>query len=93
LSENGGRWIAAPEKFLFPVRVLAKVFRGKYTGTVTFAFRASLKFDLSSSPGFSGRSTDFHRLNRSPHVLQDQIPSRKPNSRAGLQPPIALQST
>ena len=30
LSENNERWIDAPQKFLFPVRALAKVFRGKY---------------------------------------------------------------
>lgn len=38
LSENDGRWISAPEKFLFPVRALAKVFRGKYTGFLLKAF-------------------------------------------------------
>lgn len=38
LSENGGRWISAPENFLFPVRALAKVFRGKYTGFLLQAF-------------------------------------------------------
>jgi len=38
LSENDGRWISAPEKFLFPVRALAKVFRGKYTGFLLQAF-------------------------------------------------------
>lgn len=40
LSENDGRWISAPEKFLFPVRALAKVFRGKYTGFLLQAFAA-----------------------------------------------------
>ena len=30
LSENGARWIDAPKNFLFPVRALAEVFRGKY---------------------------------------------------------------
>ncbi|MDO8805644.1 MAG: transposase, partial [Elusimicrobiota bacterium] len=30
LSENNDRWIDAPENFLFPVRALSKVFRGKY---------------------------------------------------------------
>ncbi|MDP2866364.1 MAG: IS91 family transposase [Elusimicrobiota bacterium] len=30
LSENNDRWINAPKNFLFPVRALALVFRGKY---------------------------------------------------------------
>ena len=30
LSENNDRWIDAPKNFLFPVRALSQVFRGKY---------------------------------------------------------------
>ncbi|MGH7311655.1 MAG: IS91 family transposase [Candidatus Rokuibacteriota bacterium] len=30
LTQDGARWIAAPPGFLFPVRALARVFRGKY---------------------------------------------------------------
>lgn len=30
LSENGDRWISAPKNFLFPVKALSAVFRGKY---------------------------------------------------------------
>lgn len=60
LSESGGRWISAPEKFLFPVRALAKVFRGKYTGFLLQAFAgAELVFpgqaaQFQTQTGFSG---------------------------------------
>ncbi|MBU2483257.1 MAG: transposase, partial [Proteobacteria bacterium] len=38
LSEDGGRWIDAPKNFLFPVRALAGVFRGKYLDFLLQAF-------------------------------------------------------
>jgi len=38
LSRDGARWIAAPPGFLFPVRALATVFRGKYLAALHRAF-------------------------------------------------------
>lgn len=38
LSENNTRWIDAPQKFLFPVRALSTVFRGKYLDFLLRAF-------------------------------------------------------
>jgi hypothetical protein len=38
LALDGARWIAAPPGFLFPVRALAQVFRGKYLGALQRAF-------------------------------------------------------
>ena len=38
LSPDGLRWIAAPPGFLFPVRALAHVFRGKYLAALQRAF-------------------------------------------------------
>ena len=38
LSQDGTRWIPAPPGFLFPVRALAKVFRGKYLEALQRAF-------------------------------------------------------
>jgi len=67
LSENGGRWISAPEKFLFPVRALAKVFRGKYTGFLLQAFAgAELVFpgqagQFQTQIGFSGLIDQIHQ--------------------------------
>jgi len=41
LSPDGTRWIAAPPGFLFPVRALAQVFRGKYLAALQRAFTTS----------------------------------------------------
>jgi len=38
LSADGTRWLAAPPGFLFPVRALAQVFRGKYLHALQAAF-------------------------------------------------------
>jgi hypothetical protein len=38
LTQAGARWIAAPPGFLFPVRALARVFRGKYLQALYRAF-------------------------------------------------------
>ena len=38
LTQDGARWIAAPPGFLFPVRALARVFRGKYLQALYRAF-------------------------------------------------------
>jgi hypothetical protein len=38
LAPDGARWIAAKPGFLFPVRALAKVFRGKYLAALDEAF-------------------------------------------------------
>jgi hypothetical protein len=40
LSRDGARWIAAPPGFLFPVRALGQVFRGKYLAGLRRAFQA-----------------------------------------------------
>src|SRR5213593_767311 len=40
LTQDSARWIAAPPGFLFPVRALAKVFRGKYLDALRRAFAA-----------------------------------------------------
>ncbi|MGH8611698.1 MAG: IS91 family transposase, partial [Gammaproteobacteria bacterium] len=45
LSGDGERWIAAKRGFLFPVRALSKVFRGKYLDALSQAFeRGELRF-------------------------------------------------
>src|SRR2546425_7256115 len=43
LTQDGARWLAAPPGFLFPVRALARVFRGKYLR----------RFTMPSSPASS----------------------------------------
>ena len=45
LSPDGARWIAAPPGFLFPVRALATVFRGKFLDALRRAFaKGALRF-------------------------------------------------
>ncbi len=45
LSSDGKRWIPAKRGFLFPVRALSKVFRGKYLGALSHAFeQGELRF-------------------------------------------------
>jgi hypothetical protein len=51
LARDGSRWIPAPPGFLFPVRALAKVFRGKYLATLRHALAAGhLRFAGSTAP-------------------------------------------
>ena len=51
LTQDGARWIAAPPGFLFPVRALAQVFRGKYLHGLQRAFPAgTLAFAGSTAP-------------------------------------------
>jgi len=38
LTQDGARWIAEPPGFLFPVRALARVFRGKYLAALQRTF-------------------------------------------------------
>jgi hypothetical protein len=39
LSPTGSGWISARDRFLFPVRVLSRVFRGKFLSRIRAAFR------------------------------------------------------
>jgi hypothetical protein len=51
LSPDGERWIAATPGFLFPVRALSAVFRGKYLDELTQAYaRDELRFAGSTAP-------------------------------------------
>ena len=51
LSPDGERWIPAKPGFLFPVRALSAVFRGKYLDELTQAYqRGELHFGGSTAP-------------------------------------------
>ena len=51
LAPDGARWLSAPPGFLFPVRALAQVFRGKYLDALRRAFHAgTLVFAGSTAP-------------------------------------------
>jgi len=48
LSSDGMRWIAAREKYLLPVKVLAKLFRGKFLAALDRAYQDG-ELDLAGS--------------------------------------------
>ena len=51
LAPDGARWLSATPGFLFPVRALAQVFRGKYLDALQRAFHAgTLVFAGSTAP-------------------------------------------
>jgi hypothetical protein len=57
LAPGGDRWLPAKERFLFPVRALARVFRGKYLEFLARARRnGALAFAGSTAPLADGRA-------------------------------------
>jgi Putative transposase/Transposase zinc-binding domain len=40
LAADGGHWVAARRRYLFPVQVLSRLFRGKFLAALTRAYRA-----------------------------------------------------
>lgn len=51
LARDGSRWIAARKRFLFPVRALSKVFRGKYLAELqAAASRGQLPTHIAEKP-------------------------------------------
>jgi Putative transposase/Transposase zinc-binding domain len=66
LSPDGSRWIACPDDFLLPVRVLSRVFRGKFLAGLRTAFeRGQLKF--------RGRLTRLADADRFDRLLVDAV--------------------
>lgn len=61
LSSNHTRWIASRENFLLPVRVLSRVFRGKFLAFLRKAFRES-KLQLHGKLAELVTGTGFDRL-------------------------------
>ena len=57
LAPGGDRWLPAKRRFLFPVRALARVFRGKYLELLARARRnGALAFAGSTAPLADGRA-------------------------------------
>lgn len=56
LSRTAHEWHSTRQKFLFPVKVISKLFRGKFLAALTAAFRAG-KLNLRGIPGFERPST------------------------------------
>jgi hypothetical protein len=68
LSPDGDRWISSPYKdYLFPVKALSKVFRGKFLGYLKMAYsKGSLTFagkslEYESKEGFSSLINELYK--------------------------------
>ena len=61
LRPDGERWLRARENYLFPARVLSKLFRGKLLAALAAAYQAG-KFDLSGSCAALADPKAFARL-------------------------------
>lgn len=82
LSPDRARWIPARPRFLFPVRALATVFRGKYVAALRDTFRAGqLTFAagtaaLADAPAFDAF---LHDLYRHPWIVYSKRPFGGPD--------------
>lgn len=77
LSDDGDRWIHSPKKFLFPVRALGKVFRGKYIDILRQAFAdRALIFPGQAAPLQTPTEFDtlIARLRQKPWVVYAKPP-------------------
>ena len=61
LSADGERWVCARKNFLFPVKAMSKVFRGKFIDYLGKRF-AKGKLAFPGRPAASGTKDDFSRL-------------------------------
>lgn len=61
LSSDGSRWIAAREKYLLPVKVLGKLFRGKFLAALDQAYRDG-ELDLAGSTAERSDPEAWHRF-------------------------------
>ena len=57
LSPDGGRWLSARRRFLFPVRALSRVFRGKYLELLVRAHRRGTLAFGGSTAALADRPT------------------------------------
>jgi hypothetical protein len=64
LCQGGARWISAADNFLFPVKALAKVFRGKYIASLKAALKRGV-LRLPPAPGAADPPERFDALLRS----------------------------
>ena len=61
LASTGDRWISAPQKYLFPVRVLSALFRGKFLSALTHAYERD-ELDLEGACAVLADGAQFDRL-------------------------------
>jgi hypothetical protein len=61
LAPTGNRWISTPQKYLFPVRVLSALFRGKFLDALTHAYDRG-ELDLGGACAVLADGAQFDRL-------------------------------
>jgi hypothetical protein len=61
LAPTGDRWISTPQKYLFPVRVLSALFRGKFLDALTHAYERG-ELDLGGACAVLADGAQFDRL-------------------------------
>lgn len=61
LAPNGDRWISSPQNYLFPVRVLSPLFRGKFLDALTRAYERG-ELDLGGACEVLADRAQFDRL-------------------------------
>ena len=66
LSPDGSRWVAGSDNFLLPVRILSRVFRGKFLGGLRAAFQ-------NGRLRFHGRLKALARPERFHHLLDKTV--------------------
>jgi Putative transposase len=57
LSPDGSRWVSSRARFFLPVKVLGKLFRGKFLAFLAYAFRKKNPKGISALHGVSERDT------------------------------------
>ena len=78
LSAEGTRWTAAPARFLFPVRALARVFRGKFVAGLRAGATGRAPASKSDVWGPAERASLAHTLERKPWVVYCKPPLAGP---------------
>jgi hypothetical protein len=79
LSRDGKRWIAGGRKFLFPVRGLSKMFRGKFlAGFAALLDRGELAVPPDLGPGIKNMRCLLRQLRRKAWVVYSKPPFAGP---------------
>ncbi len=81
LSKDGSRWIAGGRKFLFPVRALSKMFRGKYLDGLADLLEEGdldLPSELAELANPDGRRRWLRRCRKTSWVVYSQAPFAGP---------------
>ena len=79
LTKDGSRWIAGGAKFLFPVRALSKLFRGKFlAGFEKLLEAGKLKSPAEYTEGGKQPQAMLRKLRKKPWVVYSKAPFARP---------------